>query len=145
MADAETLLNLAADEAAVVDFLAEHDGRLQADTEDPSIYWLDMRPRSTPQERYYPRLAWQSYPHAAASVLFANAIGGTLGITRAWPQIPGYRAPNDICKPFTAEGYALHGEWAVGPDAWPAEGNPFLWVVETLQYGLDNEYSWRCG
>ncbi len=145
MADAETLLNLTADEAAVVEFLAEHDGRLHVDGEDPSTYWLDLSPRTDHQERYYARIAWRSYPHAAASVLFADAIEGGLGISRAWPQIPGYRAPNDICKPFTAEGYAIHSEWATGPDAWPVDGNPFLWVVETIQYGLDNEYSGRCG
>jgi hypothetical protein len=145
MTDAETLLNLAEHEAAVVEFLAEHDGRLQHDDEEPSIYWLDMRPRTAAHERYYVRLHWQSYPHAPASVLFADAIGGQLGVLRAWPQIPGYRAPNDICKPFTAEGFALHPEWGTGPDSWPTEGNPFLWVAETLQYGLDNEYSGRAG
>jgi hypothetical protein len=143
MADAETLLNLAEHEAAVAEFLATNDGRLVRDADDASIYWLEMRPRSAPSERFHPRLAWRSYPHAAPSVLFADGIGGTLGITSAWPQIPGYRPPNDICKPFTAEGFALHPEWASGPDAWPADGNPFLWVVETLQYDLDNAYSGR--
>jgi hypothetical protein len=145
MADAETQINLSEHEASVAEYLAEHDGRLVHDEGDPSIYWLDMRPRSAPEERYYPRLAWQVYPQAAPSVLFADGIGGELGVARAWPQINGYRAPNDICKPFTAEGFALHAEWGSGPDAWPTEGNPFLWVVETLQYDLDNAYSGRVG
>ena len=102
-------------------------------------------PRSAPTERYHPRLAWRSYPDAAPSVLSADGVGGALGITSAWPQIPGCRAPNDISKPFTAEGFALHPEWASGPDAWPTDGNPFLWVVETLQYDLDNAYAGRAG
>jgi hypothetical protein len=143
MADAETLINLAGDEAAVTEFLEEHDGRLHREEEDPSIYWLDLRPKSAPAERYYPRIAWRVYPHAAPSVQFAESIRGPLGTTRAWPQIPGYGAPQHICKPFTSEGYALHPEWATGPDAWPTDGNPFLWVAETLQYDLDNAYLGR--
>jgi len=145
MADAETLINLAEHEGAVAEFLAEHAGRLVRDEDDPSIYWLDMRPRSAPDERYYPRLVWRAYPQAAPSVLFAEGICGALGVVRAWPQITGYRPPNDICEPFTAEGFALHPEWNTGPDAWPTEGNPFLWVVETLQFDLDNGYSGRAG
>lgn len=143
MADAETLLNLADHEAAVTEFVAEHGGRLQRDQNDPSVYWLDIRPGSAPAERYYARVAWRVYPHAAPSVLFADGIGGSLGVTHAWPQISGYGAPQQICKPFTAEGYALHPEWAAGPDAWPTDGNPFLWVAETLQYDLDNAYQGR--
>lgn len=145
MADAETLINLAEHEAAVAEFLAWNDGRLVRDEGDTSIYWLDMRPQSAPGERYYPRLVWRVYPQAAPSVLFADGIGGQLGVLRVWPKITGYRAPNDICKPFTAEGYALHPDWATGPDAWPTDGNPFLWVVEILQYDLDHGYSGRAG
>lgn len=143
MADAETLLNLEDDEAAVREFLAAHDGRLVRDEHDPSVYWVDLRPRSAPAERYYARLAWSSYTHQPPSVTFADAIGGAIGVTRAWPQIPGYRAPVDICKPFTAEGFAVHPEWRTGPSAWPTDGNPFLWVVETLQYDLDHGYTGR--
>ena len=49
-----------------------------------------------------------------------------------WPAAGGYRAPNDICKPFTAEGHAAHSDWATGPNAWRNTGNPFLFVVENL-------------
>ena len=145
MADVETLINLAEHEGAVAEFLAENGGRLVRDEDDPSVYWLDMRPRSAPAERYYPRIAWHAYPHAPPSVLFAEGIGGNLGVARSWPRIAGYRAPNDICKPFTVEGFALHPEWKTGPDAWPTDGNPFQWVVQTLQYDLDNSYSGRAG
>jgi hypothetical protein len=144
VADQESLLNLAADEAAVVAFLADNDGRLSRDGQDGAVYWLRIRPAGTPTEVYYVRVAWSAYPHEAPSVKFADSIGGSLAITSAWPVIPGYRpASFDICKPMTAEGYALHAEWRSGPDAWPTAGNPFLWVAEILQYDLDNYYGGR--
>jgi len=60
------------------------------------------------------------------------------------PLVPGYRASSfDICSPLSREGYELHPEWKEGPTAWPTEGNPFLWVAETLQFHLDNEYQGR--
>ncbi|MEW2386671.1 hypothetical protein AB0873_32320, partial [Micromonospora sp. NPDC047707] len=73
-----------------------------------------------------------SYPHRPPSLLFAPAIGQPTSDARGWPAASGYRAPNDICKPFTAEGQALHAEWATGPHAWRNTGNPFLFVVENL-------------
>lgn len=144
MADAETLLNLRQDEPAVAAFLAENGGRLDRDEVDASVYRLSMRPLSAPEERYYPRLQWMAYPYEAASIKFADRVGGSLGVVTAWPIIPGYRPQSfDICKPMCAEGYALHPEWRTGPDAWPTDGNPFLWVVELIQYDLDNQYGGR--
>jgi hypothetical protein len=144
VADQESLLNLAADEVAVAAFLADNDGHLSRDATDAAVYWLRMRPVGAPAEIYYVRVAWSAYPHDAPSVKFAGSIGGLLTITRAWPMIPGYRPPSfDICKPMTVEGYALHPDWRTGPDAWPTTGNPFLWVIEILQYDLDNYYSGR--
>lgn len=144
MADQESLLNLAADEVAVVAFLTDNGGRLTRDGGDAAAYWLRMRPVRAPTEIYYVRVAWSAYPHAAPSVKFADSVGGLLTVTSAWPVIPGYRpASFDICKPMTAEGYALHAEWRTGPDAWPTSGNPFLWVAEIVQYDLDNHYGGR--
>ena len=144
MADQETLLNLAADEVAVVAFLASNGGRLTRDPADAAVYWLRMRPAGVPSDIYYVRVAWSAYPHEAPSVKFAVCVGGSVAVTSAWPVIPGYRpASFDICKPFTAEGYGLHSEWRTGPDAWPTTGNPFLWVAEMLQYDLDNHYGGR--
>lgn len=144
MADQELLLNLAADEVTVAAFLAGNGGHLARDGKDAAVYWLRMRPAGTPAEVYYVRVAWFAYPHQAPSVKFADSIGGSLTVTSAWPVIPGYRpASFDICKPMTAEGYALHAEWQTGPDAWPTTGNPFLWVAEMLQYDLDNHYGGR--
>jgi hypothetical protein len=144
MADQETLLNLAADEMAAAAFLAGNGGHLTRDPADAAVYWLRMRPAGVPSEIYYVWVAWSAYPHKAPSVKFADSVGGSVTVTSAWPVIPGYRpASFDICKPFTAEGYALHAEWRTGPDAWPTTGNPFLWVTEILQYDLDNHYSGR--
>jgi hypothetical protein len=143
VADAETLINLTEDQADVEAFLGQHDGRLVRDADDPAIYWLDLQPAGAADERYYARLVWARYPDEPPSILFADAVCGRMGVTSAWPIAPGYRPPNDICKPFSAEGYGLHPEWRTGPDAWPTDGNPFLWVVETLQYDLDNQYQGR--
>ena len=144
MADQETLLNLAADEAAVAGFLAGSGGCLARDETDPATYWLTARPASAPHETYHIKVTWTAYPHQPPSVKFADGIGGPVTVTRAWPVIPGYRAPSqDICKPMTAEGFVLHPEWQSGPDAWPTEGNPFLWLAEMLQYDLDNSYTGR--
>ncbi len=144
MADYETLLNLADDEAAVAGFLADRGGCLVRDQADSATYWLAARPASAPQETYYARVTWAAYPHQPPSIKFADAIGGSVTVTRAWPVIPGYRsASQDICKPMSAEGYALHPEWRSGPDAWPTTGNPFLWLAQTLQHDLDNDYTGR--
>jgi hypothetical protein len=144
MADQESLLNLAADEVAVAAFLAGNGGHLTRDGKDAAVYWLRMRPAGAPSEVYHVRVAWSAYPHEAPSVKFADSIGGSLTVTSAWPVIPGHRPTSfDICKPMTAEGYALHAEWRTGPDAWPTTGNPFLWVAEMLQYDLDNQYGGR--
>jgi len=142
--DHESQLNLVEDEAAVRAFAEEHDGRLDRDEEEAGAYWLTMRPRTEPNERYVARVAWTTYPHEAPSVRFASAIGDSLTSTAAWPTIPGYRpASFDICKPFTAEAYNIHPEWRSGPEAWRTTGNPFLHVATTLQYDLDNNYTGR--
>lgn len=144
MADHETLLNLADDEAAVAAFLVGSGGRLDRDAADPATFWLTTTPVSAPRETYYIRVTWSAYPHQPPSVKFADALGGSVTVTRAWPVIPGYRsASQDICKPLSAEGYALHSEWRSGPDAWPTTGNPFLWLVQALQHDLDNHYTGR--
>lgn len=44
---------------------------------------------------------------------------------------------------MSKEGYALHLEWAQGSTNWVSDGNPFLWVVQQIQFHLDNEYQGR--
>jgi hypothetical protein len=136
--DLESRLALEHDESKVVVFLSENGGQMKRDSVVVGLYWLTLRPSSQVAERFYVRLAWTAYPHHAPSVLFADAVGGSLGSSRAWPSIPGYQPPTRICKPFTAEGFAAHAEWV-----WPTTGNPFLWVVTVLQDDLDTKYIGR--
>jgi hypothetical protein len=140
----ESELALEADAEAVATFLREHGGRLDGGEDSSGIYWLTLVPASDPDETYFARLAWSEYPSAPPSVKFAKSIGGALDDPRAWPVVPGFRAQSfDICMPFTAEGFALHPEWAGTSEAWRSTGNPFLYVTSTLQRFLDIQYSGR--
>lgn len=146
MIDEESRLNLDDDRPAVEEFLAEFGEELVQRPEDVNIgvYWIKLHPRSAPQETYVARVAWTRYPDAAPSVKFADAVGGSLGVVKAWPNCNGYRPGNfDICKPFTAEGFALHPEWRTGPHAWRTTGNPFLFVVAQIQDDLNHRYQGR--
>ena len=148
--DLTSRLMLEHDEPGVEQFLAEHSGSIVRDDRigqgggDPAIYWLTMRPASHSTECYFPRLVWEQYPGAPPSIKFADGIRGSLTVMRAWPVITGYRSTSfDICRPMSREGYDLHPEWRQGTTAWVSDGNPFLWVVMTLQFHLDNEYQGR--
>jgi hypothetical protein len=146
MTSVETQLTLQADEEEVVEFLDEHGGLLLCEVDDPATYWAVLHPRSAPAETFYVRLGWTSYTAAPPSVRFHDGIGGPFASPRAWPTIAGYRPGSwDICKPFTAEGYAVHPEWVGGPQGWHSTGNPFLYVVQTLQFDLNNGYQGRAG
>jgi hypothetical protein len=148
--DVESQLNLEHDEPEGVAFLQQHDGRMDRDDQlegdggDSAVYWLSLRPSSHPDERYYVRLEWEAYPYKPPSIKFADAVRGSVTITEAWPIIPAYRAASfDICRPMCREGYAVHPEWNQGSTAWPTDGNPFLWVVQTIQFHMDNDYQGR--
>lgn len=148
--DLTSHLMLEQDEPEVERFLNGHGGAVVRDDRvgqsdgDPSIYWLTMRPKSAPDETYFARLVWDNYPGAPPSIKFADRIRGSLAVTRAWPLISGYRPSSfDICRPMCKEGYGLHVEWRQGSTAWVSDGNPFLWVVTTMQFHLDNEYQGR--
>jgi hypothetical protein len=144
MASADTLLTLDADERAVSSFLDEFGGLLLREADAPEVYWLVLRPKSAPRETYYARVAWSAYPDHPPSVRFHDGIGGTFAAARAWPMVVGYRVGSwDICKPFTAEGFALHAEWGTGPHAWKSSGNPFWWVAQALQNDLNHNYQGR--
>jgi hypothetical protein len=144
MMDAESLLNLKSDEAAASARLKGSGGELIRESASSGVYWALMRPRLQPNEEYFVRIGWSRYPHSPPSVKFSDKVGGYLNLTNAWPVIKGYRPGSfDICKPFTAEGFAVHPEWSNGPDGWSSSGNPFLWVIEILQNDLDNNYTGR--
>jgi hypothetical protein len=138
--DRESELHLAGDAPAAAEFLAGRGGRLQPPVEDdPGAWWAELHPAAEPQEVYTARIGWSSYPGAAPSIRFAPSVGGTLGDPHAWPVAPGYRPTQlDVCKPFTAEGFALHPDWASSSAAWSGAGNPFLAVVRELQRDLNS-------
>lgn len=144
--DIESQLALGEDTPAVVAFLAEHGGTLHGpvdpDTDD-GVRWVELSPRSAATERYVACILWVAYPHHPPSVFFVDGVGGPRGVPRAWPNIPGYRPPGDICMPFTSEGFNTHPEWRTGPTAWSSAGNPFLRVATQLQDDLDNRYQGR--
>jgi hypothetical protein len=131
--DIESEIALARDVPRVEEFLSSTGGRLVLRAEDVAgLYWAVIQPTHRTRAPFVARIEWTVYPHRQPSVLFAPQIGATTSDPRGWPAAGGYRAPNDICKPFTAEGQALHGDWATGPHAWRSTGNPFLFVVENL-------------
>ena len=129
--DIESRLRLERDLRPVEEYLEATGGTLvQRDEDPPGLYWVVIVLDKGPP--FIARLAWAVYPARAPSVLFANEVGGTTTDASAWPNASGYRAPNDVCKPFTAEGQQLHPKWAGSPHAWRPDGNPFLYVVETI-------------
>ncbi|TDX04027.1 hypothetical protein [Kribbella sp. VKM Ac-2566] len=131
--DAESTVALARDVPAVEAYLATTGGHLARRNDDPAgLYWVTIRPTNPAAAAFVARVAWSVYPHRPPSILFATAVGEPTGDPRGWPAAAGYRAPVDICKPFTAEGQNLHAEWATGTHAWRNNGNPFLYVVENL-------------
>jgi hypothetical protein len=157
--DAESRLALAADEPEVLQFLGEVGGRLTcratagasaddaADSAggraDDAVRVLELHPASAKSETYWVRLQWTRYPYDPPSLTFLDGADGVPGRVSAWPVIAGYRAPNDICMPFCAEGFVTHPEWRTGPHAWVADGNPYLRTVMQLQDDLDYRYQGR--
>jgi len=144
--DIESQLNLQRDTLEIADLVIESEGAISCDASFPGAYWLRLRPKSDPGELYFVRVHWARYPHEPPSVKFATGLHGQMDVTRAWPLIPGYRPGNfDICQPFTREGFTVHPEWSETQERWRVTGNPFLWVVMTLQNDLDNRYQGRSG
>lgn len=141
--DVESQLNLDADRPEVDALVADRESRLEIDS-TPGLYWLVTAPPCAPTDMYYIRICWTRYPFAPPSVKFADAVGGSLSVTRAWPTIPGYRPSSfDICKPFTEEAFRIHPEWSRGPEAWRCTGNPFLWIVNVILDDFANHYGGR--
>lgn len=145
--DLLTTVALDEDLVDVEALVAASEAVLHRDDHDRAQFWLQLRPAAAPHEVFVARIAWSRYPDAPPSVKFATAVAGRLDVTSAWPIIPGYRAGSfDICQPFTAEGFQVHPEWVRCPqNHWPTNGNPFLWVVDTLLSDMAGRYQGRSG
>jgi hypothetical protein len=138
--DRESELNLAQDAPAAAGFLAGRGGCLHLPLPgEDGVWWAELHPAAEQQETYTVRIGWRSYPSAPPSIKFVHKIGGPLGDPHAWPVTAGYRPTQlDVCKPFTAEGFALHPDWEASTSAWAVTGNPFLGVVRELQRDLNS-------
>jgi hypothetical protein len=146
--DRESELNLAADAPAAGRFLLARGGLLHPPADgEAGIWWAQLHPAEDPTEEFFARLAWTVYPGAAPSIKFSTTLGGPLADPGAWPVAPGYRpACLDVCKPISAEGFALHPDWGRTNQAWTGRGNPFLAVVQELQRDLNGPgFSGRFG
>jgi hypothetical protein len=136
--DLESQLSLERDLPPAEEFLATVGGRLVRLEQDvPGTYWAILQPQNQLATPFTLRMIWAVYPHRAPSLHFAVELGGPTSAATSWPAAEGYRAPNDVCKSFTAEGQQLHPEWGSGPHAWRATGNPLLYVLETVQRDID--------
>ena len=62
--------------------------------------------------------------------------------TTITPEVMRIIADAQVTYP---EGFAVHPEWVGGPQSWRSTGNPFLYVVQTLQFDLNNRYQGRMG
>ncbi len=105
---------------------------------------VSLSPGRDPVERYQARLTWPDYPDRPPSVRFVEPATGRLDLSRAWPDFPGVRPPQDISAPWTSDGHAAHPEWhADSRYRWSSHGNPLLRILRTLQEQLDDEYLGR--
>jgi hypothetical protein len=106
-----------------------------------------VQPNNDERAAFIARIEWTVYPDRPPSLVFVESIGASgVGAPSAWPEANGYRyGPNDVCKPFTAEGQRLHPEWSSGPHAWRNTGNPCLYVMENVQDDIDRVDGRRAG
>jgi len=142
--DRESLLCLQGDEPAVIEYLAPLGGELCESTDEDGVQWLKLVAPDEQPEVFFARLAWTRYPGQPPSIKFASGIDGPLDDPLTWPNAKGFRPTSlDICRPFCAEGLALHPDWQNSSEKWSAEGNPLLFVVQCLQDALTTSFSGR--
>jgi hypothetical protein len=98
-----------------------------------------------PAEIFQARFAWTSYPGEPPSYKYRDPETGRLDLTKAWPEIPGYRPGNfDACVNWCAEGFVTHPEWKNDPNArWTSAGNVLLKVLRRMQRDLDEHFTKR--
>ena len=107
--------------------------------------WVGMAPATVPGERFQVRLVWDVYPDQPPSLKFRDPDTGQLDLSRAWPQVPGFRPGSlDACVPWTAEGMITHPEWRSDPRfRWDPRGNVLLRVLRSIQELLDDNFQGR--
>lgn len=107
--------------------------------------WVTLAPAGHEADLYIGRLFWLDYPgDRPPSVKFVDPETERLDVAKAWPMANGFRPGSfDICANWTAEGFAVHPEWASSDNRWNAAGNIVLRVTRILQQELDNSYAGR--
>jgi hypothetical protein len=105
---------------------------------------VTMHPLGNPEEFYLARLRWGSL-FQPPSLKFLRRDTGADNDPAAWPQCRGFRpAQLDACVSWTAEGHALHPEWASSPKAmFRSPEKAVQFVLLLLQNELDGSYAGR--
>lgn len=117
---------------------------LERDASVPLGVFAVMHPLSKPEELFKARLRWSDLMKAP-SLKFIDMASGADSNPRAWPRCFGFRPGSlDACLPWTAEGQALHREWArSAANAFPTVGAPVQFALLHIQSSLDNSYQGR--
>jgi hypothetical protein len=117
---------------------------LERDSSVPLGLFVVMHPKSDPTEQYKSHLRWSGL-FAPPSLKFVDLSSGAENIPSAWPRCFGFRPTNlDACLPWTAEGQALHPEWANSmKNSFPKVDAPLQFALLNIQASLDKSYSGR--
>lgn len=115
--------------------------QLERDDAVPLGIVVTVAPLAHDEELFNARFRWSNY-FEPPSLKFLDVKTGH-EMPSAWPKCPGFRAASlDACLPWTAEGQALHPEWARS-HAYPKCDAPLQFALLTLQATLDNDYQGR--
>jgi hypothetical protein len=136
-------MNFADDLRAVAQ--APDGARWKFETRGKLEVWLTLSPVEHPADQYVAQLLWRDYPGQLPPwVKFVDPATERLDLPKAWPKANGFRPSSlDICANWTAEGFALHPEWASTEHRWRSAGNVILKVARILQNELDTSYTGR--
>jgi len=117
---------------------------LERDLNVPLGLFAVMHPISKPTELFKAHLRWNILL-APPSLKFVDMATGTESVPSAWPQCFGFRPSSlDACLPWTAEGHALHPEWAASSkNSFPKLDAPLQHALLNVQNSLDKSYTGR--
>lgn len=117
--------------------------QLKRDESVPLGILVEMHPRDKSGEVYLARIRWNDY-FKPASLKFLTRDTHADCDPNAWPRCRGFRpATLDACVSWTAEGHALHPEWANSPRTAFKVESPLQFVLLQLQHELDFHYQGR--
>lgn len=117
---------------------------LVRDLNVPLGLFVVMHPISNPTELFKAHLRWNNLL-APPSLKFVDMITGAENIPSAWPQCFGFRPASLLsCVPWTAEGHALHPEWAASSrSSFPKVDAPLQHALLNVHNSLDKSYMGR--